>query len=137
VIIEIDKQIRANSFNAHRLVALGLAQGGHALQGAVLERMFSAHFAEGKVIDDIEALQRLGAEAGLDGRRLAAVLASDDYTQEVRDDEEAAVDIGITGVPFFMANRRVGLSGAHPVETIGQLIEAAADNSHEVLTQDA
>jgi predicted DsbA family dithiol-disulfide isomerase len=135
VIIEIDKQIRANSFDAHRLVALGLAQGGHALQAAVLERLFSAHFTEGKVIDDIESLQRLGAEAGLDGRRLAAVLASDDYAQEVRDDEEAARDIGITGVPFFMANRRVGLSGAHPVETIGQLIEAAVDGSHEALSQ--
>ena len=136
--IEVDKQVRANSFDAHRLVALGLAQGGHPLQAAVLERLFSAHFTEGKPIDDIESLQRLGGEAGLDGRRLAAVLAGEEYAQHVRDDEEAARDIGITGVPFFMANRRVGLSGAHPVETIGQLIEAAVDDgSHEALSQRA
>ena len=135
--IDVDHQLRANSFDAHRLVALGLAQGGHALQAAVLERFFSAHFSEGKQIDDIETLQRLGAEAGLDGRRVSAVLASDDFAQEVRSDEDAAQDIGITGVPFYMANRRVALSGAHSVEVIGQLIEAALDGEHESLGQRA
>ena len=135
--IDVDTQLRANSFDAHRIVALGLAQGGPALQAAVLERLYSAHFREGKAIDDIETLQRLGAEAGLDGRRLSAVLAGKEYADHVRADEEAAVDIGISGVPFFMANRRVGLSGAHPAEVIGQLIEAATDGEHESLTQNA
>ena len=131
--INVDSQLRANSFDAHRIVALGLAQGGVALQAAVLERLYSAHFSEGRAIDDIETLQRLGAEAGLDGRRLSAVLAGQEYTDHVRADEEAAVDIGISGVPFFMANRRVGLSGAHPTEVIGQLIEAATSGEHESL----
>jgi predicted DsbA family dithiol-disulfide isomerase len=135
--INVDRQIRANSFDAHRLVALGLAQGGHALQAAVLERLYSAHFAEGKAVDDIETLQRLGAEAGLDGRRLSAVLADNEYADQVRADEVAATDIGVTGVPFFMANRRVGLSGAHSVDVIGQLIEAAASGHHEALSQGA
>jgi predicted DsbA family dithiol-disulfide isomerase len=135
--IEVDRQIRANSFDAHRIVALGLAQGGHALQAAVLERLYSAHFSEGKAIDDIETLQRIGGEAGLDGRRLSAVLAGNEYADEVRADELAATDIGVTGVPFFMANRRVGLSGAHSVEVLGQLIEAATSGEHEVLSQGA
>lgn len=131
--IDVDAQVRANSFDAHRLVALGLAQGGPALQGAVLERMFSAHFTEGKAIDDVETLQRLGAEAGLDGRRVSVVLAGDEYTEEVRGDEEAARDLGITAVPFYMGNRRVGLSGVHTVEVLGRLIEsAAADERPEV-----
>jgi predicted DsbA family dithiol-disulfide isomerase len=135
--INVERQIRANSFDAHRLVALGLAQGGHALQAAVLERLYSAHFTEGKPIDDIETLQRLGAEAGLDGRRLSAVLAEDEYADQVRADEIAATDIGVTGVPFFMANRRVGLSGAHSVEVLGQLIEVAASGDHETMSQGA
>jgi predicted DsbA family dithiol-disulfide isomerase len=135
--IDVDRQIRANSFDAHRMVALGLAQGGPALQAAVLERLFSAHFSEGKQIDDIETLQRLGGEAGLDGRRLSSVLAEDDFADQVREDEAAAEDIGIAGVPFFMANRRVGLSGAHSAEVIGQLIESAATGEHESLSQRA
>jgi predicted DsbA family dithiol-disulfide isomerase len=135
--MDVDRQLRANSFDAHRMVALGLAQGGPALQAAVLERLCRAHFAEGRAIDDIETLQRLGAEAGLDGRRLSAVLASEEYAAHVRADEEMAQDIGVTGVPFFMANRRVALSGAHSVEVIGQLIQAATDGDHEALTQGA
>ncbi|MEO6411401.1 MAG: DsbA family oxidoreductase [Pedococcus sp.] len=135
--IDVDKQLRANSFDAHRLVALGLAQGGHALQAAVLERFYSAHFTEGKLIDDIETLQRLGTEAGLDGRRVSAVLAGDQYANNVREDEAAAIDIGITGVPFFMANRRVALSGAHSAEVIGQLIESAANGDHEAMSAGA
>jgi predicted DsbA family dithiol-disulfide isomerase len=135
--IDVDHQLRANSFDAHRLVALGLAQGGLALQAAVLERFFSAHFSEGKQIDDTETLQRLGAEAGLDGRRVSAVLASEDFAAEVRADEDAAQDIGITGVPFFIANRKVALSGAHSVEVIGQLIETALNGDQESLGQRA
>jgi predicted DsbA family dithiol-disulfide isomerase len=135
--IDVDHQLRANSFDAHRLVALGLAQGGPALQGAVLERLFSAHFSEGKPIDDTETLQRLGGEAGLDGRRVSVVLAGDDFAAEVRADEAAAQEIGISGVPFFMANRKVALSGAHSVEVIGQLIEAALDGRQQTLSQDA
>lgn len=135
--IVVDKQLRANSFDAHRLIALGLAQGGPALQAAVLERFYSAHFTEGKQIDDIETLQRLGAEAGLDGRRVSAVLASDLFADHVRADEEAATDIGVSGVPFFMANRRVALSGAHSPEVIGQLIEAALNGDHEAMSAGA
>jgi predicted DsbA family dithiol-disulfide isomerase len=135
--IEVGRQIRANSFDAHRMVALGLAQGGPALQAAVLERLFSAHFSEGKPVDDIETLQRIGGEAGLDGRRLSSVLAGDDFAEQVREDEAAAEDIGITGVPFFMANRRVGLSGAHTAEVIGQLIESATEGEPESLSQGA
>jgi predicted DsbA family dithiol-disulfide isomerase len=134
--IDVDRQLRANSFDAHRIVALGLAQGGHALQAAVLERLYAAYFAEGKAIDDIETLQRLGAEAGLDGRRLSAVLAGTDYAEQVRADEAAATEVGITGVPFFMANRRVALQGAHTAEVIGQLIEAGTAE-HDAMSQGA
>jgi predicted DsbA family dithiol-disulfide isomerase len=135
--IDVEKQKRANSFDAHRLVALGLSQGGPALQAAVLERLFSAHFSEGRQVDDVETLQRLGGEAGLDGRRLAAVLAGDEFADHVRADERAATEIGISGVPFFMANRKVALSGAHTTEVIGQLIEAATDGHPEAMSQGA
>ena len=102
-----------------------------------LERLFSAHFTEGRAIDDIETLQRLGAEAGLDGRRLSAVLAGDQYGRQVRADEEAAREIGISGVPFYMANRKVALSGAHSVEVIGQLITAATDGHADAMSAGA
>jgi predicted DsbA family dithiol-disulfide isomerase len=128
IVIDVDKQLRASSFDAHRIIALGLEQGGPALQAAVLERLYVAHFTEGKQIDDIETLQRLGTEAGLDGGRLAEVLAGDEFAEHVRADERAAREIGISSVPFYMGNRKVALSGAHSAEVIGQLITAAQED---------
>jgi predicted DsbA family dithiol-disulfide isomerase len=88
-------------------------------------------------VDPNHTPYRLGAEAGLDGRRVSAVLAGDEFADHVRADQAAAIDIGITGVPFFMANRRVALSGAHSIEVIGQLIEAAAHDDHESMSAGA
>lgn len=125
LVIDLSRAVRANTFDAHRMVQLGRAQGGLALQGAVLERLFHAHFAEGKAIDDREVLQRLGPEAGLDERRLAAVLASQSYVNDVRADEELATELGVTEVPHVFANRRVTASQMQPVETYLELLRSA------------
>jgi predicted DsbA family dithiol-disulfide isomerase len=126
IVIDVDGLRRANTFDAHRLVALGLAMGGPALQGAVLERLYAGVFAEGRAVDDHAVLQRLAAEAGLDERRVAAVLASEEYADAVRADEQAAAGLGVTAVPFTVADRRLSLQGAQPVETFGDLIAAVA-----------
>ena len=69
---------RRSTFDAHRLMHLGAAEGGLALQAAVAERMFAAHFCEGRALDDRRVLQRVAPEAGLDEHRVAAVLAGDE-----------------------------------------------------------
>ena len=125
LVLNFDQAVRANSFDAHRLVHMGHAQGGLALQAAVKERMFAAHFEEGKALDDHPTLQRLGAEAGLDEHLLASVLASDDYAEGVRADEALAAELGITSVPFVVANRSIALAGAQPVDTFLQLLHQA------------
>jgi predicted DsbA family dithiol-disulfide isomerase len=108
--------VRANSFDAHRLCALALEMGGLALQGAAVERFHAAHFREGLAIDDHEVLQRTAAEAGLDERRVAAVLAGHAYADHVRRDEGMARALGVTSVPFLLANDSAMLAGQHPVE---------------------
>jgi len=108
--------VRSNTFDAHRLCALALEMGGPALQCAAYERFHAAHFSEGLAIDDHEVLQRLAAEAGLDERRVAAVLAADDYAAEVRADEELARSMGVTSVPFVLANGYAAVSGARSVD---------------------
>ncbi|CCH77682.1 DSBA oxidoreductase [Nostocoides japonicum T1-X7] len=132
--LDLASQVRANTFDAHRLVALALAMGGPPLQGAMVERLFSAHFAEGLAVDDHPTLQRLAAEAGLDERRVASILASEEYADAVRADEDLARRIGVTGVPFTVAGppegRKVAVSGAQPVEVFGELL-AAAQHPHD------
>jgi predicted DsbA family dithiol-disulfide isomerase len=115
-----------NTFDAHRLIQLGKARG---IQDAVKERLMRAYFTDNESIDDHETLVRIAAEAGLDAEEARAVLASDDYADAVREDEELARRIGINGVPFFVLGRRYGVSGAQPPEV---LLEAL-DKSWEAL----
>jgi predicted DsbA family dithiol-disulfide isomerase len=110
-----------NSFDAHRLIHLAAA---HGKQGEAQERVMRAYFTEGVPIGDREALIGLGEELGLDAR---AALESDAYADKVREDEELARRIGIQGVPFFVLDRRYGLSGAQPPEVIRQALEQAAE----------
>jgi predicted DsbA family dithiol-disulfide isomerase len=108
--------VRANTFDAHRLCALALELGGPALQSAMVERCFAAHFTEGLALDDHDVLQRISAEAGLDERRVAAVLASDEYATNVRADEEAGRRFGATRIPFLLANRTATFTDLGSVE---------------------
>ncbi|MDN5765529.1 MAG: DsbA family oxidoreductase [Humibacillus sp.] len=116
----------ANTFDAHRLCALALAMGGHALQLAAAERFWSAHFTEGLAIDDPRVLQRTGAECGLDERRVASVLAGDEFAEQVRADERAASTFGMTSVPVLVANGYAALAGARAASDYLALLRGVA-----------
>jgi predicted DsbA family dithiol-disulfide isomerase len=98
-----------NTFDAHRVVQLGLERG---VQGAVEERFFRAYLEEGALMSDHGTLVRLAAEAGLDEGEVADVLSGDLYAREVRADEAEAHELGITGVPCFVLAERFGVTGA-------------------------
>ncbi len=125
--LDMGRALKANSYDAHRLIALAREMGGPALEDAALERMFSAHFSEGLAIDDHDTLLRCAAEAGMDERRVASVLADDTYGDVVRADEHEAQSMAVSGVPFAVANARLSVSGAQPVEVFLELLRAAAD----------
>jgi predicted DsbA family dithiol-disulfide isomerase len=110
-----------NSFDAHRLIHLAAADGK---QEEATERVFRAYFTEGVPIGDREALIELAAEMDIDARE---ALDGDAYADAVRADEELAHRIGIRGVPFFVLDRRYGLSGAQPAEIIVQALEKACE----------
>ena len=111
-----------SSFDAHRLVHLAKRDG---LQDAMEERLFRAHFTEGRLCSDLETLVQLGADVGLDEADVRVALAADDYAAEVRDDEATAQALGITGVPMFVIDRAYGMSGAQPAEQLLALLEHA------------
>ena len=102
-----------NTFDAHRLIQLGLARG---VQDAVKERLMRAYFAEGVAIGESRGLIPIVAEAGLDPDEARQVLAGDAFADEVRADEALAQEIGINAVPFFVLADRYGISGAQPAD---------------------
>jgi predicted DsbA family dithiol-disulfide isomerase len=73
------------------------------------------------------ALGRLAAEVGLPADEAAETLAGDRFAAEVREDERTAARIGISAVPFFVADRAVGVAGAQPPEILGEFLRRAAE----------
>lgn len=100
-----------NTFDAHRVVHLAADRG---IQDAVKGRMLIGYLCEGAPIGEHGAIRELAVEAGLDAADVDAVLASDAYADAVRRDEATAHQLGISGVPFFVLDRRLGVSGAQP-----------------------
>jgi predicted DsbA family dithiol-disulfide isomerase len=111
-----------NTRDAHRLIQLAKERGR---QAELVERLHRAYFTDEDSVFDHAALTRLAVEAGLDHGEVADVLASDAYGDHVDTDEAMAQAIGATGVPLFVIDRKYGISGAQPPETITQVLEQA------------
>ena len=122
IAFHFDRVQGGNTFDAHRVVRLGLERG---VQAAVKERLMKAYFEDGEPIGDLETLARLGAEAGRDAALVRELLAGDRFTAEVRADEAEAQELGITGVPFFVLGGKVGVPGAQPIDVLLQALAQA------------
>jgi predicted DsbA family dithiol-disulfide isomerase len=112
---------RPNTLSAHRLVHRAQAEGVDAT--ALVERLFVAHFQQGEDIGDLPRLAALAAEAG--GEDLTSVLAylrSDADVATVQAAAQQAQANGVSGVPFFIFNRRFAVSGAQPVAVLREAI---------------
>ena len=124
-----------NTFDAHRIVHLATA---HGAQDAMQERIMRAYLSEGELISDHATLERLAIEVGLPGDEVRDVLSSERFAAEVREDERTAARIGISAVPFFVVDRAIGASGAHPPEQLRELLrQARTANPPATATADA
>jgi predicted DsbA family dithiol-disulfide isomerase len=122
-----DRARSGNTFDGHRLLHLAEA---HGAQDAMKERLMRAYLTEGELIGDHATLQRLGVEAGLPEDEVRDVLSTDRYADEVRADERTASGLGISAVPFFVIDRAVGASGAHPPEAMAELLRRGWETAH-------
>jgi predicted DsbA family dithiol-disulfide isomerase len=125
-----DDVVVANSFTAHRLIHLA---AGHGRQDAAKERLLSDHFEHGKDIGSEDYLTSLGLDLGIDAAEVAELFSTDKYADEVRLDFEEGRALGINGVPFFVIDRKFGLSGAQPAETFTAALEQAWQESNPLV----
>ncbi|MFG2516965.1 DsbA family oxidoreductase [Streptomyces sp. NPDC048584] len=113
-----------STFDMHRLLHLAREQG---CQVELLDLLYRANFAEERsVFDDDDRLTELAVAAGLDAGAVREVLADPKaYADEVRADEREAAELGANGVPFFVLDRKYGVSGAQPAEVFTQALTQA------------
>jgi predicted DsbA family dithiol-disulfide isomerase len=127
---DFDTIVVANSFTAHRLIHLAAA---HGKQDAAKERLLSDHFEHGRDIGSQEYLTGLGRDLGIDAAKVAELFTTDKYSDDVRSDFEEARALGISGVPFFVIDRKFGLSGAQPAETFTAALNQAWQETHPLV----
>jgi protein disulfide-isomerase len=114
------KVVVANSFDGHRLIQMAKAAGK---AGDAEERLFRAHFAEGRDISDRQVLAELGLAIGLPERDVSDMLGTEAFADEVRKDESTARYLGINAVPFFIFDNRLAVSGAQSPAVFLQTLE--------------
>ena len=125
--LRFDHAVHANTFDAHQVIHLAAERG---VQDAVKERLLTAYFTEGEAVGDRQVLARLAGEAGLDAGEVRAALEDQRYAAAVRADEAEASSLGISGVPFFVVDRKYGVNGAQPADALLQVLDRAwADRS--------
>jgi predicted DsbA family dithiol-disulfide isomerase len=115
-----------NTLDAHRLIAWAQARGDAE---PLVERLFRAYFVEGRSIGEQDVLADIAAEAGLDRSEARAMLRTGDGEAAVRAAIRRFVELGVSGVPFFIFGNRVAVSGAQEpqvlLEALGEDAEAA------------
>ena len=113
-----------NTLDAHRLIWLAEKQG---VQDAVVEALFRAYFTEGRDISNRQVLIDVVADAGLDRHQAEAVLNSDDVLQAIKEADEQARRFRVEGVPFFIVNGRLTLSGAQQPDVFFEAFKQAIE----------
>jgi predicted DsbA family dithiol-disulfide isomerase len=114
-----------NTFDMHRLLHFAKEQGR---QDELIQILYRANFAEERSLftEGDERLVELAVEAGLDAEDVRKVLADPTaYADAVRADEREAAELGANGVPFFVLDRKYGVSGAQPAEVFAQALTQA------------
>jgi predicted DsbA family dithiol-disulfide isomerase len=108
-----------NTFDAHRLVHLAHQ---HGKQDEMKERLMRAYLTESELISDHETLKRLADEIGLPQDEVGVLLATNQYADQVRDDERTAQQFGISAVPYFVVDRHIGVPGAQESELFSRML---------------
>jgi predicted DsbA family dithiol-disulfide isomerase len=114
--------VQPNTLQAHRLLTYAEREGR---QDEVAEVLFKAYFVDGADLTDAHVLADVGARGGLDREATLRYLESDTDRAEVAQADLEARSAGIGGVPFFIFDRKVGVSGAQEVDVLLRAMEQA------------
>ncbi len=111
-----------NTFMAHRLIWYAEQQGR---QDAAVESLFRGYFTEGADIGSVSVLGQLARRAGLDAAAVESFLHSEEGTTEVKGEEAAGHQLGIRGVPYFIVDGSLSISGAQPPDIFVSALQQA------------
>jgi predicted DsbA family dithiol-disulfide isomerase len=124
--LRLDRAVRANTADAHRLLWWTLSTAGPAAQAALKERLMAAYLTEGADVGDLDVLADCAADIGLDRADVRDRLAGDDGVESLAVGLQRAADLGITAVPTYLVGSRVAIPGAQDPDTFVAVLRRAA-----------
>jgi predicted DsbA family dithiol-disulfide isomerase len=117
-----------NTFDAHRLAKYANTLN---LEQELTDRFMKAYFTDGENLSDFDTLTRLASEVGLEKRAVEKVLEENQYADLVKEQMLEGRQVGVRGVPFFVLNRKYGVSGAQQEEYFTQVLEKLWEEEQE------
>jgi len=118
-----EKAKPANSLKAHLVIQLAKSKG---LGDEIEEALFKAYFTEGRDFGDTQELIAMGEGVGLNKEDIQQALQSETLVNQVTAEIQEGQQLGLTGVPFFVVDRKFGVAGAQPSEAFIEVLEKAA-----------
>ena len=117
-----------NTLAAHALIVFAQQQGP-GFGSDVKERLLKAYFIENRFIGDVDVLVDIAQAAGLDPVAARDYLSAAQQLQQVAAADSQARQMGISGVPFFIFNQKVAVSGAQePAQLLAAMQQSLADS---------
>ncbi len=123
------QKVMPHTITGHRLVAHAQSLDDASLTDRLVEGLFRAHFCDGRDTGNLDVLVDVAADAGLEREATRAMLLGDAHAAEVADEIAEVRALGISSVPTFIVDRRFGVAGAQPVETLEAVITRALQES--------
>lgn len=119
---DFNKVVRFNTLQAHRVLMKANDEG---LGNKLMEALFSAYFEQGLDLGNTEVLKSVALKNGLSEHAFELAITDEQFAYRVKQDIQEAANLGISGVPFFVFNRKYGVSGAQPVSVFSDTLEKA------------
>jgi len=117
-----DIQVTPNSIDSHRLLAFSSL---HGLDNIMVDALFSAFFYDAKDIGDLDTLIQIAQDVGLDAAATEKFLRSVEGHDSVLQSDHTARELGVHGVPAYVARDRYVVSGAQEAKILGRFIDTA------------
>jgi len=114
-----DIERQPNTIRAHAVISLCQEK----TQDAVVEALFEAYFQRGRDLTDDATLIEVAREGGIPEPAIEAAISDESVHETIRRADSSARDLGVQGVPFFIFNQKLAVSGAAGADTLMQAAE--------------
>lgn len=120
-----DIMIRNNTSMAHQATKQARVEGKEKL---LANQLFKAYFEKGQDIGDIETILKISGEVGIDVVKMRKALEEKTYVEEVNKQQQLAAENGIQGVPYFVIDEQIEVSGVRTPQYLENIIREALEH---------